>query len=286
MQFVLEKDGNVGAQQVRDKASAILNQLPQGIDPPVVAKFDIDASPMRTNPCTAPRPMPRTPPRPSCKVRGPKLGEEGETWGWRHRQPWSGLRLFKEAGPPCILRRLGKQPPPRVQHRRRDDVPPRGSGTGILSVRRRVPRARSGGRGLRRLGAGVPRKRPPIRLDLFSDRRYSPATFPQGAGSPIARKVVAACAVAPAPAAPGGCDEGTSRRRAEHNRLNNETADLDKQQTAAPAQIQPTRAQIGARPATPARLPQPDGLQRELHFFRTRIEADSQDVLLIGPDPP
>jgi hydrophobic/amphiphilic exporter-1 (mainly G- bacteria), HAE1 family len=48
VQFLLEKDGNVGAQEVRDKISSILKQLPQGMDPPVVNKFDIDAAPILT----------------------------------------------------------------------------------------------------------------------------------------------------------------------------------------------------------------------------------------------
>jgi HAE1 family hydrophobic/amphiphilic exporter-1 len=48
VQFVLEKDGNVGAQEVRDKLSGILKQLPVGMDPPVVNKFDLDASPILT----------------------------------------------------------------------------------------------------------------------------------------------------------------------------------------------------------------------------------------------
>ncbi|MCC7422586.1 MAG: efflux RND transporter permease subunit [Planctomycetaceae bacterium] len=48
VQFLLEKDGNVGAQEVRDKISAILKQLPQGMDPPVVNKFDLDAAPIIT----------------------------------------------------------------------------------------------------------------------------------------------------------------------------------------------------------------------------------------------
>ncbi|MES2790170.1 MAG: efflux RND transporter permease subunit [Planctomycetota bacterium] len=48
VQFLLEKDGNVGAQEVRDKVSSIINQLPQGIDPPLISKFDLDASPIMT----------------------------------------------------------------------------------------------------------------------------------------------------------------------------------------------------------------------------------------------
>jgi HAE1 family hydrophobic/amphiphilic exporter-1 len=45
-EFVLEKEGDVAAQDVRDKVSAILSQLPEGTDPPVVQKFDVDASPV------------------------------------------------------------------------------------------------------------------------------------------------------------------------------------------------------------------------------------------------
>lgn len=46
--FLLEKDGNVAAQEVRDKLSAILRRLPEGMEPPVVSKFDLDASPIVT----------------------------------------------------------------------------------------------------------------------------------------------------------------------------------------------------------------------------------------------
>lgn len=47
-QFVLEKNGDVAAQEVRDKMSTILKQLPVGTDAPVVDKFDFDASPILT----------------------------------------------------------------------------------------------------------------------------------------------------------------------------------------------------------------------------------------------
>ncbi|OGP21587.1 MAG: RND transporter [Deltaproteobacteria bacterium GWA2_57_13] len=46
IQFVLEKDGEVAAQDVRDKVSTILSRLPVGTDPPVIQKFDIDAAPV------------------------------------------------------------------------------------------------------------------------------------------------------------------------------------------------------------------------------------------------
>ncbi len=48
IQFRLDKDGDVAAQEVRDKVSAILNQLPQGMEPPVINRFDLDAAPIMT----------------------------------------------------------------------------------------------------------------------------------------------------------------------------------------------------------------------------------------------
>ena len=46
VQFVLERRNSEAAQDVRDKVATILTKLPQGMDPPVVAKFDLDASPI------------------------------------------------------------------------------------------------------------------------------------------------------------------------------------------------------------------------------------------------
>ncbi|HBY60888.1 MAG TPA: AcrB/AcrD/AcrF family protein, partial [Solibacterales bacterium] len=46
IQFVLEKDPEVAAQEVRDKISTILGQLPQDTDPPVVEKLATDAAPV------------------------------------------------------------------------------------------------------------------------------------------------------------------------------------------------------------------------------------------------
>ncbi len=46
--FVLEKSGDVGAQEVRDKVSAILKQLPYGTDPPTVSRMDPSARPVIT----------------------------------------------------------------------------------------------------------------------------------------------------------------------------------------------------------------------------------------------
>ena len=44
IKFVLEKNGDVAAQEVRDKVNSVLSQLPQGTNPPVIGKFDIGAS--------------------------------------------------------------------------------------------------------------------------------------------------------------------------------------------------------------------------------------------------
>ncbi|MEY4566583.1 MAG: Multidrug resistance protein MdtB, partial [Planctomycetota bacterium] len=48
VRFVLEKNGDVGAQEARDKISSILRQLPDGIETPLVNKFDLDAAPIIT----------------------------------------------------------------------------------------------------------------------------------------------------------------------------------------------------------------------------------------------
>ncbi len=46
VQFVLEKNRDVAAQDVRDKVASVVSQLPVGTDPPVVDKFDVDAIPV------------------------------------------------------------------------------------------------------------------------------------------------------------------------------------------------------------------------------------------------
>lgn len=44
--FVLEKNGDVAAQEVRDKVNSILADLPQDADPPIIEKIDADADPV------------------------------------------------------------------------------------------------------------------------------------------------------------------------------------------------------------------------------------------------
>ncbi len=44
--FVLEKDPEVAANDVRDKVGTILSKFPKGTDPPIIEKFDPDAAPV------------------------------------------------------------------------------------------------------------------------------------------------------------------------------------------------------------------------------------------------
>ena len=48
VRFVLEKSGDVGAQEARDKISSVIRALPDGMDVPIVNKFDFDAAPIMT----------------------------------------------------------------------------------------------------------------------------------------------------------------------------------------------------------------------------------------------
>ena len=48
VQFQLSKDGDVGTQEVRDKISTVLRDLPDGTDPPTVNKFDTGSTPVLT----------------------------------------------------------------------------------------------------------------------------------------------------------------------------------------------------------------------------------------------
>ena len=52
--FVLEKDTDVAAQEVRDRVNATLRDLPPGIEPPVITKMDPDAAPILTIALTGP----------------------------------------------------------------------------------------------------------------------------------------------------------------------------------------------------------------------------------------
>jgi len=53
--FLLERNRDIAAQDVRDKVNTILSRLPPGTDPPIIDKFDLDAIPVVTVSVTAPR---------------------------------------------------------------------------------------------------------------------------------------------------------------------------------------------------------------------------------------
>ena len=46
VQFHLEKDGDVAAQEVRDKISTMVSQLPVGTETPIIDKVDLNAMPV------------------------------------------------------------------------------------------------------------------------------------------------------------------------------------------------------------------------------------------------
>src|SRR5437867_8450721 len=55
VQFLLERNRDIAAQDVRDKVNTILARLPEGTDPPIIDKFDLDASPVMSISASAPR---------------------------------------------------------------------------------------------------------------------------------------------------------------------------------------------------------------------------------------
>ncbi|MCU1244550.1 MAG: multidrug efflux transporter, partial [Acidobacteria bacterium] len=57
VQFVLEKDADVAAQEVRDKVNTVLRDLPKDADPPIIQKFDPDSIPVLAIALSAPAPI-------------------------------------------------------------------------------------------------------------------------------------------------------------------------------------------------------------------------------------
>ena len=55
--FQLEKDGDIAAQEVRDRVNRVLPLLPRNIDQPTVEKFDPDAAPVMTLAVSADKPI-------------------------------------------------------------------------------------------------------------------------------------------------------------------------------------------------------------------------------------
>jgi HAE1 family hydrophobic/amphiphilic exporter-1 len=56
IQFDLEKDGDVAAQEVRDKVNSVLAELPRSADPPIIQKIDADAEPVLSLSVSGPAP--------------------------------------------------------------------------------------------------------------------------------------------------------------------------------------------------------------------------------------
>ena len=55
--FVLEKDGDVAAQEVRDKISAVMSRLPKTVQQPRIDRFDPDSAPVISIALTANKPV-------------------------------------------------------------------------------------------------------------------------------------------------------------------------------------------------------------------------------------
>jgi len=55
--FVLEKDADVAAQEVRDRVNTILRDLPKDADPPIIQKFDPDSVPVLAIALSGPAPI-------------------------------------------------------------------------------------------------------------------------------------------------------------------------------------------------------------------------------------
>jgi HAE1 family hydrophobic/amphiphilic exporter-1 len=57
VQFDLEKNADVAAQEVRDRVNSVLRELPRDADPPVIEKIDPDATPVLSVAVSAPAPI-------------------------------------------------------------------------------------------------------------------------------------------------------------------------------------------------------------------------------------
>ncbi|MGZ7042434.1 MAG: efflux RND transporter permease subunit, partial [Thermoanaerobaculia bacterium] len=57
VQFVLEKNADVAAQEVRDKVNTVLGELPKDADPPIIQKFDPDSIPVLSIALSGPAPI-------------------------------------------------------------------------------------------------------------------------------------------------------------------------------------------------------------------------------------
>src|SRR4051812_22663574 len=57
VQFVLEKNADVAAQEVRDRVNQVLGELPRDADPPIIQKFDPDSVPVLAIALSGPAPI-------------------------------------------------------------------------------------------------------------------------------------------------------------------------------------------------------------------------------------
>src|SRR3954468_18740816 len=57
VQFVLEKNADVAAQEVRDRVNQVLGDLPKDADPPIIQKFDPDSIPVLSIALSGPAPI-------------------------------------------------------------------------------------------------------------------------------------------------------------------------------------------------------------------------------------
>ncbi|HYI96273.1 MAG TPA: efflux RND transporter permease subunit, partial [Bryobacteraceae bacterium] len=76
VQFMLDKDPEVGAQEIRDKINRILPELPQDADPPVIEKVATDASPILNVAVSSPRDL-----RETTKIVDDKIKKSIESLG-------------------------------------------------------------------------------------------------------------------------------------------------------------------------------------------------------------
>ena len=57
VQFLLDKDADVAAQEVRDKVNLVVGDLPETAEDPIIQKIDTDAAPVLRIVVSAPRPL-------------------------------------------------------------------------------------------------------------------------------------------------------------------------------------------------------------------------------------
>ena len=83
--FVLEKDADIAAQEVRDKVSSVLGDLPSDADPPIVDKVSTDATPVLSVVISSPRD-----PREITKVVDDQIKKNIETVNGVGQVRWVG----------------------------------------------------------------------------------------------------------------------------------------------------------------------------------------------------